>query len=190
LRIPCNLGSKSARRISMLWESVPVLAEFSPEQLTALWIVGMGVTFLILVSLAGIIVPVWASVHKARLETALKQQMLERGMSAEEILQVLNGREQDPSRADYPCASEVIVEQAGEWNPSLILRRQGERYLVHYVGTDMSENEWVTSDRVRFPAGTKDPCGSPWDWAASAGAFDASRWCANRSKPAPVDAEL
>jgi hypothetical protein len=174
----------------MLWESVPVLAELTSTQATALLIVGMGVTFLTLVSLAGIIVPAWASVHKARLETALKQQMVERGMSAEEMLQVLNGCRQDPSGVDYPCASEVVVEHDGEWNPSLILKRDGERYLVHYVGTEMSDNEWVSRDRVRFPAGTKDPCGSPWDWSASAGTFDASRWCANKSKPAPVDAEI
>jgi hypothetical protein len=174
----------------MLLESLPVLAEFSPAQVLALLIVAMGVAFLILVSLAGIIVPAWANVHKARLETALKQQMLERGMSAEEIVSVLNSRQRHPSGLDYPCASEVVVEHDGEWNPSLILKRDGERYLIHYVGTDMSDNEWVTGDRVRFPAATKDTCGSPWDWAASAGAFDASRWCANKSKPAPVDAEL
>ena len=173
----------------MLIESASVFAEFSSVQVFTLWLVAMGIAFLILVSLAGIIVPAWASVHKARLETALKKHMLERGFSAEEMLQVLNGRERDPSSLDYPCASEVVVEHDDEWSPSLILKRDGERYLVHYVGTDMSENEWVTSDRVRFPA-AKDACGSPWDWAAPAGAFDASRWCANKSKPAPVDAEL
>ncbi|HZW34535.1 MAG TPA: hypothetical protein VFF52_27675 [Isosphaeraceae bacterium] len=175
----------------MLLESAWIFAAFSSVQVFSLWIVGMGVAVVTLVSLAGIIVPAWANVHKIRLETSLKKQMIERGMPAEQILQVLNGRRQDPSGlVDYPCASEVVVESEGEWNPSLILKRDGERYLIHYVGTDMSDNEWVTSDRVRFPAGTNDACGSPWDWLSAAGTLDASRWCAQKSKPAPVDVEL
>jgi hypothetical protein len=166
------------------------VADFSSAQVLTLWIVAMGIAFLILVSLAGIIVPAWVSVHKARLDTALKQQMLERGMSAEEIVRVLEGRARDRTSVNYPSASEVVVESEGEWSPGFILQREGDRYLVHYVGYDMSDNEWVTSDRVRFPASSKERCGSPWDWASSAGTFDASHWCANKSKPAPVDADL
>jgi hypothetical protein len=174
----------------MLIESASVFATFSDTQIFSLWIIAMGIAFLILVSLTGILAPVWASVHKARLEMAFKQQLLDRGMGAEEIFKLTNGREQDPTSADYPCASEVVVEHDEEWNPALILKRDGERYLVHYVGTDMSDNEWVTRDRVRFPAGMEDPCGSSWDWASAAGAFDSRRRCGNKSKPAPVDAEI
>jgi hypothetical protein len=47
----------------------------------------------------------------------------------------------------------------------------------------MSENEWVTSDRLRVPATSTDP-GDP------AEVFDASRWSTHPSKPAPVDAEF
>jgi hypothetical protein len=167
-----------------------LLADFSPQQLLALWIVAMGVGFLVVVSLAGIIAPAWASVVKLRLETALRQKMVERGMSAEEILQVLNGPVQDRKGIDYPCASEVVVDCDGEWCPSLILKRDEERYLVHYVGYEMSENEWVGSDRVRFPASSPNPGGSPWDWTPPAAFFDANHWCARKSKQAPVDAEL
>jgi hypothetical protein len=110
----------------MLIESLPIFAELSSVQVFTLWIVALGVAFLTVVSLAGIIVPAWVGIHKARLETALKQQMLERGMSAEEIVRVLN-------------------------------------------------------------APQKDRGGAPWDWASSAGA---THWCANKSKPAFVDAEL
>ncbi len=67
-----------------------------------------------------------------------------------------------------------------------------ERYYVHYVGTDMSDNEWVTSERVRFPASPEGHCGAPWDWSFPAGAFGAGDWCGKggRSKPAPVDQEI
>ena len=179
----------------MLLESLPFGEALSSGQVMVLWIVGMGISVPIVGAVVGIIAGAWTKIHQLRLETALKQQMLERGMSAEEIVQVMRSRrdrgsQRDRKVVDYPCASEVVVEHDDEWSPSLILRREGERYLVHYVGTDMSENEWVTSDRVRFPAGAEDPCGSPGDWAASAGAFDASRWCANKSKPAPMNAEL
>src|SRR5438105_2629547 len=100
----------------MLIESLPVFAALSSAQVFTLWIVAMGVTFLILVSLAGIIVPAWAGAHKVRLETALKQQMLERGMSAEEIVRVLNAHPRAPWGGEsYPCASEVVVEHDDEW---------------------------------------------------------------------------
>jgi hypothetical protein len=174
----------------MLIESAFAFANFSSAQVLTLWIVAMGVTFLILVSLAGIIVPAWASVHKARLEMAFKQQLLDRGMAAEEIFNLVNGPKQDPTSVDYPCASEVVVEWDGDWYRALILKREDDRYYVHYVGHDMSENEWVTGDRVRFPAEAKDSCGAPWDWASAAGASDSLRRCANKSKPAAVDAEL
>jgi hypothetical protein len=173
----------------MLMECASLFA-FSDMQVFILMIVAMGVAFLILVSLAGIIVPAWAGVHKARLEMGFKQQLLERGMSAEEIYILSNGRRQEPSSVELPCASEVVVESGGDWYPSLILKREDDRYYIHYVGHDMSENEWVTADRVRFPAGATDSCGSPGDWASAAGALAASRWCGSRSKPAPVDAEI
>jgi hypothetical protein len=69
------------------------LADKSPHELTGLVGIVGGVLFLIVV----IVATNWASVrrsemlaHQAELELALKQQMLERGMSAEEIVQVLN----------------------------------------------------------------------------------------------------
>jgi hypothetical protein len=169
--------------------SLPLIAEFTSSQLLALWIVGMGVLFLTSVSLAGIIIPAWASVHKQRLETALKQQMLERGMSVDEIVKVLNGSKTAEGVVDTPCASEVVVQKDDEWCTALILKGEAERYFVHFVGTEMSDNEWVTADRVRFP-GSRDQANSPWDWTAGGKVFDASHWCANRSKPAPLDAEI
>jgi hypothetical protein len=115
--------------------------------------------------------------------------MLERGMSSDEIVKVLNGSEAGKDVDNGPCASEVVVQNDEEWCTALILKRDRERYFVHFVGTDMSDNEWVTADRIRFPA-LKDQGNSPWDWSAAGGVFNASHWCANPSKPAPVDAEL
>jgi hypothetical protein len=175
----------------MSLEALSVFAVlFSANQLFTLWLVAMGVVALVVISLAGIIVPAWAGLHTARIEAALKQQMLERGLSADEIVRVLNRPDRDLGSVDAPCASEAVVECDGEWSPALILRREGERYFVHHVGQDMSDNEWVDVDRLRFPAASKDRAGSPWDWTASTGGSDVSRWCASRSKPAPVDAEL
>lgn len=173
----------------MLSQSLPVLAAFSSGQVLALTIVTMGIGFLVVVSLAGIIAPAWVSVTKVRLETALKQQMVERGMSAAEIVTVLDRPPPEQASVNYPCASEVVVECDGEWSPALILKREGERYLVHRIGTEMSENAWLTTDRIRFPA-SKTQDGSPWDWTVPAEAFDRNHWCANSSKQAPVDAEL
>jgi hypothetical protein len=174
----------------MASDFVPILAEFSSSQVVALATVGMGVGFLVLVSLAGIVVPAWASVSRFRMETALKQQMLERGMSAEEILSILSTPESGTNTINYPCASEVVIEGDEEWQPGLILRREGDRYYVHYVGGEMSENEWVPSARIRFPRSSKTPCGSPWDWNDPSKAFGAGSWCDNKSKPAPVEQEI
>ena len=147
----------------MLSHFVPLIAAMSSTQQVALAIVGMGVGFLTLVSLAGIIIPGWVSVCKLRMETALKQQMVERGMSADEIVAVLSGPVPSTNTIDLPCASEVVVESEGEWSPALILKRADDRYFVHYVGHDLSDNEWVSGARVRFPESARREEGSPWD---------------------------
>ena len=65
---------------------------------------------------------------------ALKQQMVERGMTADEIVRVLGPPLEAPDAlteeeageaggVSRPCASEVIVEREGEWQPALVLRR-------------------------------------------------------------------
>ena len=50
-------------------------------------LVGFLILGVIVISVVGIIQ--WRKLRQAEMETALKQQMLERGMSAEEIVQVL-----------------------------------------------------------------------------------------------------
>ncbi len=161
----------------------------SPAQNVALAIVGMVVGFVTLVSLTGIIVSAWANAYKLRLDTTLKQQMVDRGMSADEIVTVLSGPVPSTNAVDLPCASEVVVESDGQWSPALILKRGDDRYLVHYVGYDLSDNEWVPAARVRFPESSSHPEGSPWDGMFAAG-YGEKPWCNKRSKPAPVEREL
>ncbi len=169
---------------------VPVPADFSSAQILALAIVGMGVGLCVIISLAGIIVPAWASVSKVRMETALKQQMLERGMSAEEILSLLGPPGSATSVVDHPCASEIVIERDEEWHPGFVLKRDGDRYFVHYVGGEMSENEWVSVERIRFAESSRKSCGTPWHWTDPARGVGASSWCANTEKPKPVDLEV
>jgi hypothetical protein len=174
----------------MLSEALPFALAFSSSESVALIIVAMGIGFVTIVSLTGIIIPAWASLAKLRVETALKQQMLERGMSAGEIVEVLNAPAPAKSGADYAFASEAVVERDGDWCPALLLRRDADRFLVHYVGEEMSENQWVTGDRIRVrPDSDAHGC-SPWDWMVRATTGDSSHWCGNRSKPAPMDAEV
>ncbi|MGP0067495.1 MAG: Tudor-knot domain-containing protein [Isosphaeraceae bacterium] len=171
-------------------QSVPIPFAMSSTQQAAIAIVGMVVGFLTLVSLAGILVPAWASVCKLRLETSLKTQMIERGMSADEILSVLNGGVPSIHGDDLPCASEVVVESEGEWTPALVLKRSEDRYFVHYVGYDMSDNEWVPASRIRFPESARYGEKTPWDGMFPAGVFGEKPWCSRAAKPAPVDREL
>jgi hypothetical protein len=115
--------------------------------------------------------------------------MLERGMSAVEIAQVLNRSTPGRNAVEYPCASEVAVNWEGDWYDALVLRREDDRFYIHYVGHDMSENEWVTADRVRFPASSPTGLGPRGENAKDSESYLTS----HRNsvlKAAPVDAEL
>jgi hypothetical protein len=78
------------------------LSQYSPKELIGLASVIGGVLFLIII----IVSSHWAGVRRAEInahlaeqELALKQQMLERGMSAEEIVLVLNAGQAKTGRA-------------------------------------------------------------------------------------------
>ena len=110
----------------------------------------------------------------------------------EEIVSVLNNRRPGERAIESPCASEAIIEIDDEWQTALILKRDGERYFVHVVGTEMSENQWVTGDRLRVAAVGHDGCASPIDWSFLGGAFGTGAGCgsARHSKPVSVDQEI
>jgi hypothetical protein len=142
---------------------------------------------------------------------ALKQQMIEQGMTADEIVQVLGppyealddlSQEEDdePEEEDdkaeivnEPRAGEVLIEQEGEWHTALVLRRDGNRYLIHTCpgcyGAEMSDNEWVDADRLRFPAPSSGQVGSPRGSADRTETFGTCFWCDQPKKEA-VPAEV
>lgn len=87
------------------------LSQYSPAQLSGLTAVIIGP----LIAIVAIIAGAWASVRRvearaqiAELEAALKQQMIERGMSADEIERVLaagqNGRSKKNRGVEEPVA--------------------------------------------------------------------------------------
>src|SRR5262245_28314844 len=94
----------------------------------------------------------WRRVRQHQLDVALKQDMLDRGMSAVEIERVMGSKSAEPDAhiAPYPTPGEVVVEWDEEWYPAILLKTDGAKYYVHYKGYD--EEEWVTLDRIRFPA--------------------------------------
>lgn len=42
------------------------------------------------------------------------------------------------------------VEWKGQWYPAEVLKKDGERYFIRYLGYDDTWNEWVGKERVRF----------------------------------------
>jgi hypothetical protein len=135
----------------------------------------------------------WAKVSRQEIE--LKQQMVDRGMTADEIIAVLSGTkpQEEPREggADLPCASEVVVDIDGEWQTCLVLKWEGDRYYVHVVGTEMSDNQWVTRDRMRFPA-SSDGGGKAGDWSFLSEFSRMASGCGNgeKAKPVGLDQEI
>ena len=161
--------------------------------------------------LAWVIGTAWTGVTKLRLKAglkqqviALKQQMIERGMTADEIVRVLGrpaealevlseGEDDEKGVVNERCAGKVLVDQAGQWLPALVLRRDGDRYLIHTCpgsyGVEMSDNEWVDAARLKFPAPSGGHDGSPRGWADRTEAFGAGATC-SQPKKEPVPAEV
>ena len=173
------------------------------------------ITLLLIAPVAFVIGSAWPGVLKLRLKAglkqqviALKQQMIERGMTADEIVQILGppsealddlSEEEGEEAGDVtgPFAGEVVVEREGyegQWHSALVLRRSGDRYLIHtcpgYEGCELPGNEWVKADRVRFPASSSGQDDSPWGSADRTGAFDASHCCGGQPNKGPVPAEV
>ncbi len=169
------------------------------------------VTLILLIPLVAIICTTWSGViklrHKAGLKhemIKLKQQMIERGMSADEIVRVVglpseslddlsDQCEDDAARFKESCSGEVVVKCDGQWQSALILGRSGDRYLIHtcpgYDGVQIDGNAWVGADQVRFPASSRDQEGSPRGSAHGAEAFEASHWSRQPAKE-PATAEV
>ncbi|GAC1450733.1 MAG: hypothetical protein NVSMB9_35380 [Isosphaeraceae bacterium] len=134
----------------MLIELTEFMHRLSPSMTVGLMVVFI-VGLVTLIAMTAIIGGLWKAARKDRVNFELKRMMIERGMSADEIVRVLSvggARTADTE----PCASEVVVDWLGDWYPALILKRAEGSYYVHYIGHEMSENEWVEEARVRFSA--------------------------------------
>jgi hypothetical protein len=124
-------------------------------------LVALGVCLFIVFLLVGVtplayvIASAWEGVTKLRLKAGLKQQvialkqdMIERGMTADEIIRVLgvssealddlSGKEENEAAVvTGPYAGEVVVEREGYegyWHPALVLRRGCDRaHAIDYA---------------------------------------------------------
>jgi hypothetical protein len=47
------------------------------------------------------------------------------------------------------AAAEIEVEWKGKWFPAVVLKKDGEKSLIHYVNFGDEWDEWVTAERVR-----------------------------------------
>jgi hypothetical protein len=128
-------------------------------------------------------------------------------MTADEVVQVVGPasealddlseeKDDEGGVVSGPFAGEVVVEREGyegQWHSALVLRRSGNRYLVHtcpgYEGSELPGNEWVSADRVRFAAAPSGQDGSPWGPTDHTGVSDASHWSRQHEKE-PVPAEV
>jgi hypothetical protein len=170
LRGECTMGRRSfnlnlndVKELSKLREVPPMLGallsqSLSPEQAMLILIVGFAATAGVLIAVTAIVTSAVRSVAVTRLEIAMKRELVERGMSAEDIARVIDAHTcSGENVVNLPCASEAVVLRDDEWQPALVLQIGNGRYLVHHVGSDMDENEWVGEDRIRFRAGSQIP---------------------------------
>ncbi len=133
---------------------------------------GSGQLMTVLIVMAAVLVPVSGVVFTSiqsilvhRYDSILKRSMVERGMTVDQILAIIeSGKGSRDEGKSLPCASEAVVESDGEWQAALVLRISGDRYYVHFVGTEMSDNQWVESAHIRFPSGSfhHDPLAYPY----------------------------
>ena len=157
------------------------------RQAFALVIVLFSLATVSLIAVVAMITGARRQLGNARIQGDLKRQMIDRGMSAEEIAHVLDpkrNRRIVPGSVQLPYASEAVVESDGDWYPALVLGVADRQYLVHYVGQDMDSNEWVPETRIRIPAGSPIT-----EFAAGSGRHAPSRNGASAQKP-PMEVEV
>jgi hypothetical protein len=69
-----------------------VFSGWDPEHRFVVVLVGIGCLTLVLLVLGGVIAGVWGNAREKQIEADLKRDMLDRGMSAEEIQQVIEAK--------------------------------------------------------------------------------------------------
>lgn len=119
----------------------------------------IGLASIVLVILGAVLIAVPAimftqmrAVREARILSGLKRDLVARGLPTDEIERLVRARpDSEPVGQGLPTAHEVVVHWQDDWYPAIVLKRAENQWLVHYVGNDTSDNEWVGPDRIRFP---------------------------------------
>ncbi|MCE3227419.1 MAG: hypothetical protein K0S32_1970 [Bacteroidetes bacterium] len=61
------------------------------------------------------------------------------------------------AQASYKTSDKVMIEENGRWYPGYIMEVSGEKYKIHYDGYDSKYDTWVTTARLKAPAGGTAP---------------------------------
>jgi WD40 repeat protein len=96
------------------------------------------------------------------------------------------------SATAYQVGQTIEVREGDAWSAATILKHEGRRYLIHYAGSDSSNDEWVGTDRMRatgstgtpaVPSGDKTPV--PPTSSSPPAQPDKSSWTNNSDDQAP-----
>ena len=69
--------------------------------------------------------------------------------------------EEPPTQIAAIEKSEIEVEWKGKWWPATVLKKDGERTQIHYVGYGSDWDEWVMPERIRPLNANTSPTNSP-----------------------------
>ena len=106
---------------------------------------------LALVGITAIVAHYWRAVRQAEMDTALKQDMLKRGLSVEEIERVLRASERPP---EEPAKPDPVSDNAYALTEKMIEEgRSGEEIerllkLLHATGGTVSDNEYALIEKM------------------------------------------
>jgi hypothetical protein len=149
------------------------------------WGLGVFLALTILAIVAGTVIALFhiaasesRKVRVAQLEVALKQEMVQRGMSADEIAKVLaastvhsatQGDEGGDNPDRYaqlgPATCDITAQDDdGEWHQAVLLGMREHECFVHYIGTYDDDPRWIPRTRVRFPAAVAFEEAARGDW--------------------------
>jgi hypothetical protein len=126
-----------------MWE--PLLK--NPELLIPFAVIVCGA----LVGLVAILAHQWRAIRRTELETALKQDMLRRGLSVDEIERVLRASEVPP---EAPAKPDPVSDNAYALTEKMIEEgRSGEEIerllkLLHATGGAVSDNEYALIEKM------------------------------------------
>jgi hypothetical protein len=143
----------------------------------------LGILGLIAMVLLTVAMAERTKIRLAQIHVDLKRDMIQRGMSADEIERVLAAgvpdsepaRDRDRYAKVGPATCDVaVVDEDGDWQRAILLHMRGDSCLVHYVGTDIENNETVRRSRVRFPSSVAFDEAAGYEWPEDYNAREAT----------------